>query len=325
MRHSHTGPSPVTTAPTTQGRDDAPDLGFGRVVAQESRVRLLNRDGTFNVVRHGLSFFSSLSAYHWFVTMSWPRFIGLMGAALLAWNTLFAIAYLACGPNALVVPEGVNVGSPYLVAFFFSVQTFATIGYGQIAPSGVAANAVVVVESFATILFITLVTGIVFARFSRPTARVMFSEKAVIAPYRDGVAFMLRLVNMRRSQLFEVSATLMFVWWTVENGKRVRKFAPLSLERPDVKFLPLAWTLVHPIDENSPLFGMSAETLRASDPEFLILLSGVDETWEQTVHARTSYTAAELTWGAKFASIFDTRREDGLAIDVRKLSEVEGP
>ena len=255
--------------------------------------------------------------------MSWPRFLALVGACMLIWNALFALAYLACGPGAFLVPDAAGLSNGYLIAFFFSVQTFATIGYGQIAPAGVASNVVVVIESFVTILFLTLITGIIFARFSRPTARVLFSDMAVVAPMSGHMAFMVRLVNVRRSQLFEVSATVILAYWKESGTKRVRRFVGLTLERPNVNFLPLSWTLVHHIDASSPLWGLSEQEVRNAAPEFLVLLAGVDETWEQTVHARTSYTAPDLVWGARFADIFDRRRDDELAIDVRKLSVVE--
>ncbi|MBK8248965.1 MAG: transporter [Gemmatimonadetes bacterium] len=304
--------------------DDATrDLGFGQVVAQESRRRLVNRDGTFNVVRHGLSALTSLSAYHWLVTMTWTRFVALLAASMLVWNGLFAALFIACGPGALVVPDGAGVDHRWLAAYFFSVQTFATIGYGQIAPAGVAPNVVVVVESFMSVVFITLVTGIVFARFSRPTARVKFSERAVVAPYHGGRAFMFRLVNVRRSQLFELQAKVSCAYWAEEGGRRSRRFASLELERPTVNFLPLSWTVVHPFDASSPFHGLSETEFRALEPEFLVLLSGVDETWEQVVHARSSYALSEVTWGARFADIYDRRDPGQLAIDVRQLSSLE--
>ena len=310
--------------PAAPAADDARrDLGFGQVVAQESRRRLVNRDGTFNVVRHGLSVLTSLSAYHWLVTMTWTRFVALLAGSMLVWNALFAALFLACGPGALVVPEGAGVDHRWLSAYFFSVQTFATIGYGQIAPAGVAANVVVVLESFMSVVFITLVTGIVFARFSRPTARVMFSERAVVAPYNGGQAFMFRLVNVRRSQLFELHAKVSCAYWERTDGRRTRRFASLELERPTVNFLPLSWTIVHPFDATSPFRGLSEAEFRALEPEFLVLLSGVDETWEQVVHARSSYANGEVAWGARFADIYDRRDADQLAIDIRQLSRIE--
>lgn len=314
----------MTSPPIDQTSEEASrDLGFGAVVAQESQRRLLNPDGSFNVVRHGLSFLTSLSAYHWLVTMTWTRFVGLLGGSMLVWNGIFAALFLACGPDALVVPDGARVDHPWLSAYFFSVQTFATIGYGQIAPAGVAANVVVVLESFMSVVFITLTTGIVFARFSRPTARVIFSARAVVGPYQGGRAFMFRLVNARRSQLFELQARVACAYWTTEQGRRIRRFANLSLERPTVNFLPLSWTLVHAFDATSPFHGLSEAAFRALEPEFLVLLSGVDETWEQVVHARSSYASSEISWGARFADIYDRRDPDQLAIDVRQLSTIE--
>lgn len=316
-----------TTVPLDRGaprtEEQPQDLGFGAVVAQESRARLVNRDGTFNVVRHGLSVLTSLSAYHWLVTMTWTRFLGVLGASMLVWNAVFAALFVLCGPGALYAPPEAHIEGRWALAFFFSVQTFATIGYGQIAPSGLAANIVVVVEAFLSLVFVTLVTGIGFARFSRPTAKLLFSDRAVIAPFRGGRAFMFRVVNVRRSQLFELSASIACAQWIVKDGKRTRAFVNLALERPTVSFLPLSWTIVHPIDAQSPFWGLSEAEFRAREPEFIVLISGVDETWEQVVHARSSYALGDLQWGAKFVDIYDRRHESELAIDVRRLSDVE--
>src|SRR5947209_1164908 len=155
------------------------DLGFGSVVAQESRERLLNRDGSFNVERTGLGFWTSLSPYHLLLNLSWPRFLAAIVATYLVVNALFAWAYLLCGPDALDSSAGGNLDGGFLRAFFFSVQTFATIGYGHITPHGLGANVVVTIESLFGLMGFALATGILFARFSRPTAKVLFSKSAV--------------------------------------------------------------------------------------------------------------------------------------------------
>ena len=303
--------------------EESRDLGFGAVVARQNR-RLLNRDGSFNVARRGLSFRSSLSLYHSLLTMSWSRFLGLVVGSYVVANALFACAYVLCGPEALTVPEGMHVENRFLLAFFFSIHTLATIGYGNITPVSLAANVIVSVESLLGLLGFALVTGILFARFSRPTARIIFSERAVIAPYHGGTALMFRIANARSNQLIEVSARVLFARF--EPGRSTRRFHQLKLEREQVAFFPLSWTVVHPIDEESPLSGLTAADLRAGDAEFPILLTGIDETFSQTVHARSSYKWDEIVWHARFADIFNRPTagdDDVLTIDVRRLHSIE--
>jgi inward rectifier potassium channel len=300
--------------------DELKDLGFGSIVGGVNEKRLLNRDGTFNPRRNGLPLLSSLSFYHYFLTISWPRFFALVIGAHLAANTVFALAYLACGPNALVGAGAAGMGGAFWRAFFFSVETLATIGYGEVAPSGMAAHVVMTVESFVGLLSFALGTGILFARFARPTAAVLFSEGAIVAPYRGLSAFMFRITNGRSNQLVELEAKVLFSY--IEGSSR--KYNQLTLERTRVVFFPLSWTIVHPIDERSPLFGLTHADLIAKDAEFLILLAGVDETFSQIVHARSSYKAGEIQFGRRFVNIYNPIDDDGVvSIDVRKLSETE--
>jgi inward rectifier potassium channel len=205
-------------------------------------------------------------------------------------------------------------------AFFFSVETFATIGYGNIMPVGVPAHIVVTFESLAGLLGFALATGLLFARFSRPTAEVMFSERAVVTKYRGMTAFMFRTANSRSNQLIELEAKVLFS--RLDGASR--KYDQLSLERTRVVFFPLSWTIVHPIDEKSPLWGLSHEDLTRKEAEFLILLSGTDETFSQMVHARTSYKPHEVVFGHRFVNIYNPIDSQGVvSINVRKLSDTE--
>src|ERR1043166_9471430 len=186
------------------------DLGFGAVVARESRKRLLNRDGTFNVRRVGLGFWQSHSAYHYFLTITWPRFLAYVGAAYVATNAVFAALYVIAGAHALTGFKDAEPAPLRLVdAFFFSVHTLATIGYGNIVPANAAANVLVTIEALIGLIGFSIVAGIVFARFARPTAQIMFSDRALIAPYRDKTAFMFRIVNQRSNQLVELEAKVL--------------------------------------------------------------------------------------------------------------------
>jgi inward rectifier potassium channel len=310
------GPSPPTDDPNR-------DLGFGAVVARESRKRFLNKDGSFNVVREGLSFLRSLSPYHILLTTSWPRFLAMVVLFFLVTNAVFGAAYFACGPGQIAGSKAVSLPAQYLEDFFFSVQTFATIGYGGMYPAGVAANLLVTLESLVGLLGFALATGILFARFSKPTARILFSERAIIAPYRDITAFELRLANMRRNEMIQVEAQVLLTRFRLD-GSGNREFLPLKLERDNVVFFPLAWTIVHPIDESSPLYGATAEDLETWDAEFLVLFSGIDEIFSQRVHTRSSYKAHEIVWGARFTNLFNPPKPDGvLSIDIGHLHDIE--
>jgi len=312
---------PEPDIPEPRGAEEFHDLGFGSVVARESRERLLNQDGSFNVDRRGRGFLASISPYHSLLTMSWRRYFALVITAYFVVNLVFAAAYEACGPNAMEVAGEARHAS-YLEAFFFSVQTLATIGYGRIAPVGLAANLLVTIESLVGLLGLALATGILFARFSRPIADIVFSKNAIVSPYRGIEAFMFRIANRRTNEMLEVQAEVVFS--RLEGPDRVRRFHAVPLERPKVVFFPLSWTVVHPIDERSPLRGLTHRDLVESDAEFLILLTGIDETFSQTVQARSSYKAEEIVWGARFQDVFRRPRDGGaLSVDVGKLHEFE--
>jgi inward rectifier potassium channel len=302
--------------------DENRDLGFGSVLAKESRTRLMNHDGSYNVVREGLHPLESLSLYHYLLTVTWPRFLALVAGTYLLANAFFGALYMLCGPGAVRGMDARTPAEHYLSAFFFSVHTFATIGYGTLAPSSLAANLLVTVESLVGLLGFAVATGVVFARFSRPVARIIFSRNAVVAPYRGITAFEFRIVNGRSNQIIELEATLTMNRLKAD-GSGAREFFELALERDHVALLPMSWTLVHPIDQSSPLYGVSEEEMRESDAEFFILLTGMDETFAQQVHARSSYKPSEIVWGARFTSILHRAPSGAMAVDVGHIHEIE--
>jgi inward rectifier potassium channel len=317
--------SPTIKIPSASlPREEDRDLGFGSVVAGESRQRLLNQDGTFNVQRTGLPFLSSLNLYHTVISMSWKEFIGLTLLLYFLSNVVFGFFYASFGATALVDTSEIPTDNLLLRGFFFSVQTFATIGYGTIHPVGIIPNLLVTIESYYSMIVTALITGIVFARFARPTARILFSEIAVVAPYRGIEGLMFRMVNGRRSQLIEVGVQVLFSRFVEQNGKVTRQFDYLELERNRVAFFPLALTIVHPIDDTSPMFGLTEEDLRKTDAEILVLISATDESFSSVVYTRSSYKAAEINFGSKFKSIYNKVEEgEQLSIDINKLSAIE--
>ena len=300
--------------------DEPKDLGFGSIVGGAHEKRLLNRDGSFTSRRLGFPALSYLNGYHALLTVTWPHFLGLVSAGFLALNALFAWAYLFCGLGSLGGQSELSMGGHWQRAFFFSVETFATIGYGHVFPLGSAANIVVTIESLVSLFFVALMTGIMFARFSRPTAELLFSDVAVVAPYQGVTGFMFRITNARSNQLMELEAKVLFS----RLDGRGRRYDQLKLERTRVVFFPLSWTIVHPITEDSPLWGCTHDDLIEQDAEFLILLSGIDETFAQVVHARSSYKPDEIVFGRKFANIYNPVLDDGtITIDVSRLSETD--
>jgi inward rectifier potassium channel len=317
-------PSPLAPRRTAEEQSRDRDLGFGSVVSRESMARLLNRDGTFNVARAGLGWIETF-APHQLLRLSWPTFIALIVGLYLALNVIFAALFVAFGPNDLLGPGVQMLGGRLSQAFFFSIQTFATIGYGQIGPNGIAANLIVTVEALVGMMYQALATGLLFARFARPSAEILFSRLAVIAPYADGLSLQFRITNLRRNEIIELEAQVLFSALEADGrGGTVRRYSQLALERNKVVFFPLAWTIVHPIDASSPLSGKTRDDLARTSAEILVLLSGIDDTFEQTVHARSSYSADEIAWNARFRSVYlpmaPGRR---VSVDVNLLHEIE--
>ena len=202
------------------------------------------------------------------------------------------------------------------------MQTLATIGYGTLVPHTRAANSLVAVEALVGLLGFAVLSGLLFARFTRPTAKIRFSRHALIAPYQGGWALMFRLVNLRNHDLTDVHAVVSFARWVDDTGRRRRRFDQLALERDTIIFMPLHWVIVHPITETSPLRGLTLASLADVDPEIVCMVSADDETFAQTVHAKTSYDKTDIAWGARFADMYlsDT---DRVAIDLTRLDEVE--
>ena len=299
------------------------DLGIGRVAAERTTARFVNQDGSFNTRRLGLGKLSSQNAFYWLITLSPTVFFGSLALTFFLVNVFFGTLYWLCGINALQPSTGVALENPFWRGFFFSVQTLSTIGYGHVAPASVAANIVATVEAFVGLLGVALATGLLFARFSKPVTRILFSKNMLFAPYRDGTGWMVRVVNGLQNEIIDIEAQVTLSWYETVNGARVRRFVQLKLERQKVAFFNLSWTLVHPIVEGSPLWGITEQQLFESDAEFLIVLQGVDDVLFQRVHARGSYKAAEAVWNAKFADMYAPPELGYVAIDTTKLSDYQ--
>jgi inward rectifier potassium channel len=256
--------------------------------------------------------------YHWVLTLSWSAFILWAAVAYMATNLAFGLAFY-------LMPGSVLNASGFLDCFFFSVETFATIGYGEMTPLTRAGHLVVTLEAFIGILATATITGITFARLARPTAKVLFSEKAVVAT-RDGVpTLMFRMANWRRNQIAEAQlAVMVLLTETTREGETMRRPKSIALVRDKNPMFLLTWTAMHVIDEESPFYGPDAiERLRGMKAEIFLSLTGLDETLAQTIHTRYRYQLDDIVYNARFADVLGLREDGVRVIDFDKFHDIE--
>jgi len=284
------------------------ELGFGKTVTTAGR--LMNADGTFNVQRQHLS--PGDNIYFYLITMPWWKLLILAVLSYFLVNVIFTGLYLLIGIEQLAGVETGDFWFNFSIAYFFSTQTLTTVGYGHVYPVGWAANFVASLESFAGLLAFALTSGLLYGRFSRPTAKIVFSHVLLVAPYRDGQGVMLRMGNGRKSELIETEVQILLAMNQPEaNGSLVRRFYALPLEISKISFFSLSWTVVHHLNEDSPLWGFSPQELVDANAEFMVLVKGTDEANQQLVHTRRSYTAEEMVWNARFQPVI-SRNSSGL-------------
>lgn len=299
------------------------EFGFGTKTSKQ-KTRLINKDGSFNVDRVEISRWSSISLYHALVSMSWKKFNSIVFIYFIIINLFFAALYYFTGIEGLKGVEATTELDKFLEAFYFSTQTFSTVGFGRISPVGNLTSSIAAVESLVGLLGFALATGLLYGRFSRPVARLIFSKNAIIAPFKEGKAFQFRLANkMRNSQISDMNCRVTLAKLENENGQIIRRFRVLELEVKNIIFFPMTWTVNHPIDENSPLYGMTEKDMKDADLEFMISLNGYDDTFSQNVTTRYSYTHEELIYGAKWISVFSTNENGQTSQDLNKLSSFE--
>jgi inward rectifier potassium channel len=284
-------------------------------------TRIINRDGTFNVRRDGVTW-RDFHPYLHLINMPWHRFLVTVFLLYLAVNTLFAAAYFVAGPGQLLGADAATPGERFLNDFFFSAHTLTTVGYGSISPKGLAGNILAALEAMSGVLAFAVGTGLLYGRVSRPSTRFGFSDRMVIAPYQEGKALEFRVLNRRPNSLMEMEAQMLLMTVNPEDGGLTRKYDLLKLERPRIVFLALTWTVVHPIDAESPLFNRSAEDLERLQAEVLIVLKGYDDTFSQTVIARQSYRHDEIAWGRRFAPAFHVDGDGTLVLEVHRVGEL---
>lgn len=306
--------------PNHSGEESFKDLGFGSK-SFEKIERLINKNGKFNVTKKGRPWFRPYDAYHALISMSWIKFLFLVCACYFIINLIFASIYLFIGIESITMAGSEVFWENLYEAFFFSSQTITTVGYGRLNPQGFWGGVVSSVESLLGLMSFALITGLIYGRFSRPQARILYSEQAVIAPYYDINAFMFRIANKRSSELVEVQVKLVYTYYDASLKKRM--YENLKLERSRVEFLPLTWTIVHPLDDSSPLFHLSKADFYQQKGEFLILIKAFDDSFSQEVSARSSYKSSEVQWGRKFKLVYHGQQDGKVALWMNRLHDSE--
>jgi inward rectifier potassium channel len=313
-------PEATTTMAPAGGESD---LGFGRVVTERARGRFVNKDGTPNSRKYGLGPQVWSRLYLSALAVSWPQFLlYVIGLALLLAG-VFAIGFRSLGSAALSGTEPLGLSDPFFIAFAYSVAILTGVGAGPVFPVGSTAHWLTIFESLTGWVGVILAAGLALARLSRPRPRIRFSQRAVVAPYQSGRGLMFRLVNVESTELSDAEVRVSLAWLEQVGNRRERRFHQLALERQRVEFFSLHWTVVHPIDGQSPLAGVTPEEMREARAELLVLATAHEESFSTRVTARTSYLWNEIAWDARFADVFVDSPDGVITVDIGRLDRME--
>ncbi|WP_426275233.1 ion channel [Chryseobacterium sp. S-02] len=308
--------------------------GFGQKIRQKNTEnsgfgnnasgRFINKDGFPNVKRKGVNVFNKLSWYHTMLNLSSFRFLSYLVIAYIVVNLCFAFIYYMIGVEHLTGIDKSDPLNEFIDVFFFSSQTFTTVGYGRIAPVGFMASLVATFEAFLGLLTFAIATGLFYGRFSRPRAYLRFSDDAVIAPFQDTTALMFRLAPYKNNALTDADVIVSTAIEVIENGVPKSNFYRLEIQMSKINTLALNWTIVHKIDENSPFFGFTEEDFKNTDIEIIIQVRAFDEVFSNTVVQRTSYVSEEIIFGAKFVPMYSPSKDNlSTILDLDKINEYQ--
>ena len=296
------------------------DPGIGTKFDQNVR-RIINADGTYNAVRKGTKT-GIKDVFKYLVEISWGKFFLILFSSYILLNLVFTCIYLAFGFENIA---GINPeeGPVFFQAFFFSIQTFTTVGYGTLAPLGIGTQSVAAIEAFVGFLSFSLATGLLYGRFSRPQSKMLFADYLVYSKYEEGYSLKFKLTNHRDVVLQDVEAKVLVMFnETDETGVTSRRYYQLPLTLPRVEIMALTWTLVHKIDKESPFWNKSQEDIIQQQPEFLVLVNGFDEVYSERTRARKSYIADDIIWNKNFETIFHSKPDGTVEMDVRDINKV---
>ena len=297
------------------------DTGFA-TGSNDTGGRFINKDGTYNLVKEGLPFFKRFSIFNDMLNLPLWKFILVIFLFFVATNLIFTIIYFLIGPEQL---DGLISGNDWKIfreMFYFSTQTFTTVGYGHVNPAGDAANSVAAIEALTGFLSLAIATGLIYGRFSKPRSYLVFSDHALVSPYKEGIALMFRFAAFKdKHTLTELEIRVNVGLLALENEKPDYKYFSLNLERTRVESLPMSWTVVHPIDENSPFYGFTEEDMKNADVELYVMLRGYDDVFSNYVQQRTSYTFNEIFFSRKFVPMY-RESDDGKTtiLELHKLN-----
>lgn len=296
------------------------DTGFS-TTGNINGGRFINRDGTFNLRKTGWPFWRRYSIYYRMISIPIWQFIAIIFIFYICINLLFTLVYIFIGAGGLTGMIAQDGWKMFKEIYFFSTQTFTTVGYGRVNPIGDAASVVAAIEALTGFLSFAIATGLIYGRFARPKAHLAFSDDAVIVPYRDRTALMFRFVCYKEHHaLTDVTVQVNLAMLIQENGQANYKYYDLLLERSKIESLPMNWTVVHPIDEQSPLIGFSADDLKAADAELYVLVRGFNDVYSSTVLQRTSYTFDEIKINHRFTPMYK-ETENGTILELHKLNK----
>ncbi|MCL8536261.1 ion channel [Chryseobacterium gallinarum] len=294
--------------------------GFG----SNASGRFINRDGLPNVQRRGVNVFNRLSWYHTMLNLSSFRFISYLVIAYILINLVFAMIYYLIGVQHLTGIDKSDPLNEFIDVFFFSSQTFTTVGYGRIAPVGFVASLVATFEAFLGLLTFAIATGLFYGRFSRPRAYLRFSDIAVIAPFQDAAALMFRLAPYKNNALTDADVIVSVAIEVIENDVPKSNFYRLETQLSKINTLALNWTVVHKIDENSPFYGFSEDDFKNTDIEIIVQVRAFDEVFSNTVVQRSSYVSGEIVYGARFVPMYYPNKENlATILDLDKINEYQ--
>ena len=286
---------------------------------RQSRVRIRVEGGRFQVLGLGAWYAYWRDPYYLMLTVPWQGFFAItIGLYALA-NAICALLFLLGGEGTIL---NAQPGS-FWDAFFFSVQTSASIGYGVMSPGNAYAHLLVTLVAITSLLGIAVLTGLAYTRFSRPTAQVLFSRVAVVTAFQGTPTLMFRAANERRNQILEAQMRLYLTLDETSDGRMMRRFYELGLRRDRNPSFFLSWTALHPIDEASPLYGLSHDDLMRSNAALLVSVSGIDQTVVQAIHTRHTYYAADILWQHEFKDIFHPMENGDRYIDFADFHTVE--
>lgn len=298
------------------------DTGFGTSTADVGG-RFVNKDGTFNMRKEGLPVWERFSIFHNMLNMPRWKFILIVIIFYLTVNIFFSILYYFIGPEEFQGMIAKTSWQKFKEIYFFSTETFTTVGYGRVNPVGDMANFVASIEAISGFLSLAIFTGLMYGRFSKPRSFLMFSDNALVSPYQDKTALMFRFVSYKDNHvLTDVEVRLTVGFQVNENDKAVYKFYSLDLERQRVDNLPMNFTVVHPLNENSPLYGFTEDDMRNADVELYVLIRGFDDVYSNIVLQRTSYTFNEIKFNARFVPMYkESDDKNTTIVELHKLNE----